>query len=377
MKTKRLSTIRILILLVFIIFITFQAYMHQAKGGGPEGAPSIHALCPYGGLESLYSIFTTGSNIDKIYAGTIALFIISVITAIIFRRGFCGWICPLGGMQEILGRLGRKIMGKQLVIPLNIDKYLRYLKYLILLLTAVMAWLTASMWMAPFDPWSAYGHLGEGLTAVWKESPVGLIILFLTFIGSFFYDRFFCKYLCPMGGFLAIVSKISPFKIRRDKDVCINCNLCTESCSMNIDVAKVSTVSSVECINCQECTEVCPKEGALFNSFSFNKKAFLPPVLVGLLILFLYLGGIGLAKATGEYTVLPEPITEKTVITNVDTLKGYMTLSEISSAMKIPLSEVYARMQIPEDIPNDIPVKELSGYLPDFDFHDARQALSD
>ncbi|MBI9106362.1 MAG: 4Fe-4S binding protein [Spirochaetales bacterium] len=376
MKTKRLTKFRLLILAAFVIFITYQAYMHQVKGGGPDGAPSIHALCPYGGLESLYTLFASGELIDKIYLGTMALFIITVITAIVFRRGFCGWICPLGGLQEFFARLGRKLMRRQLTMPRAIDKYLRYLKYAVLILTAVYSWRTASIWVGPYDPWAAYGHLGEGLPAVWKEFPVGLSILLITFIGSFFYDRFFCKYLCPMGGLLGIISKISPFKIKRDESACISCNLCTKVCPVNIDVAKVQAVTSAECINCQECTSVCPEKGALTNIFSVKNKTAIKPMVVGISILVVYFGGIAIAKAAGLYPLLPEAITEETVITDVDTLKGYMSLSDISTVMNIPLEEVYSRMQIPAEVPGDIPVKEISKWIPDFDFHEAREALS-
>ena len=375
MKIKKLTIFRLIVLAVFVIFISYEAYMHQVKGGGPEGAPSIHALCPYGGLESLYSIFTQGSLISKIYTGTFVLFIISIVIAVIFRRAFCGWICPFGGIQEFFARLGRKIMGKQLIMPLKADKYLRYLKYVVLALTAVFAWTTASIWMSPIDPWAAYAHLGEGIPAVWKEFSIGFILLIITFIGSFLYDRFFCKYLCPMGGFLGIISKISPFKITRDADTCIDCNLCTKICPVNIDVAKIKNVTSAECINCQECTEICPKEGALTNTFSFNKKRKFKPLSVALAILIIYFGGIGIAAAAGLYKTLPGPIVPGTDITDVEELKGYMTLSDIASATGTPLTELYEKMEIPADIPDNIPMKEMSQHVPGFDFHEAKDKL--
>jgi polyferredoxin len=268
-------------------------------------------------------------------------------------------------------------MGKQLIMPAKIDKGLRYLKYVVLALTAIMAWVTASMWFSPYDPWAAYGHLGEGLASVWKEFPIGFIVLLITFIGAFLYDRFFCKYLCPMGGFLGLVAKISPSRIQRNADVCINCNLCTKVCSMNIDVAKVETVTSSECINCQECTSICPKEGALVNRITPKFKMNIKPMHIGIAVLVLYFGGIGIAKLAGAYTLLPGSVTEETVITDVEELKGYMTLSEISTTMNIPLEDVYRKMQIPAEVPANTPVKELSQYIPDFEFHVAREALKD
>ena len=377
LKKKLLTPLRLTVLGLFTLYITFEAYMHQVKGGGPDGSASIHALCPYGGLESLYAIFTAGSMIDKIYAGTFVLFAVTLVLAVVFRRAFCGWICPFGGMQEFLGRLGKKIMGRQLVMPVKADKALRYVKYFVLTLTVLVAWKTATLWMSPYDPWAAYGHFGEGFTALWGEFLVGTILLIVTIAGSFLYDRFFCKYLCPMGGFFAIVSKISPFRISRDSDVCISCNLCTKVCPMNIDVAKVDTITHAECINCQECTAVCPKDGALENRFSFKKKLSISPVKVGLIVLIIYFGGIGVSALGGLYTLLPGPVTAETTVADIDELKGYMTLSEISSLTGVSLDEVYRKMEIPENVPSSTPAKDLGSIIPGFDFHTAREKLTE
>ena len=377
LKKKLLTPLRLTVLGLSTLYITFEAYMHQVKGGGPDGSASIHALCPYGGLESLYAIFTAGSMIDKIYAGTFVLFAVTLVLAVVFRRAFCGWICPFGGIQEFLGRMGKKIMGRQLVMPVKADKALRYVKYFVLTLTVLVAWKTATLWMSPYDPWAAYGHLSEGFTALWGEFLVGTILLIVTIAGSFLYDRFFCKYLCPMGGFFAIVSKISPFRISRDSDVCISCNLCTKVCPMNIDVAKVDTITHAECINCQECTAVCPKDGALENRFSFKKKLSISPVKVGLIVLIIYFGGIGVSALGGFYTLLPGPVTAETTVADIDELKGYMTLSEISSLTGVSLDEVYRKMEIPENVPSSTPAKDIGSIIPGFDFHTAREKLTE
>ena len=374
---RTFSKIRLSILGGFLLFATYEAVMHQLRGGASDGTPSIHALCAFGALESLFSLFTAGTLIQKIYSGTFVLLIVTVITALLFRRGFCGWICPFGGLQELMGRLGKKVLGKQLKMPVKADGILRYLKYVILGLTIVMAWITASIWMFPYDPWAAYGHLGEGLQAVWAEFAAGLIILVVTLAGSFFYDRFFCKYLCPLGGFLSLVAKISPFKIKRDSQVCTDCGLCTKACPVNIQVAALETVTSGECLNCQKCTAACPTEGALTSSLSFRSKRTMKPLTVGALLLLLYFGGIGLAKVTGKYQLLPAPVTAETVITDTESLRGYMTLQDISFAMKISPDEVYRRMGIPGDVPADTAAKDLGEYIPGFDFHSARDSLAE
>lgn len=374
MKRKGTSILRLMLLSLFLLAITLQATRHQLIGGGPDGAPSIHALCPYGGLESLYLWISQGALIDKIYLGTLALFFITLVVALLFRRGFCGWICPFGALQEWMGKLGKKVLGKHYTIPSGADGVLRYLKYGVLILTAVLAWITAGIWVSPYDPWAAYGHLAEGLASLWQEFPVGSILLLVTLIGSFFYDRFFCKYLCPMGAFLGLVSKISPLKIQRDADVCIDCKLCTKSCPVNIPVAELAEVKSAECIQCQECVSSCPKEGALFSHWGSKK---VHPMLLGSMVVLLFFAGIGVARAAGVYQLLPGEITEGTVVESAENLKGYMTFGEMAQLMDMSLELLYKKMEIPEGTPSDIPVKEIGDLLPGFDFHEAREKMEE
>ncbi|MGB4661187.1 MAG: hypothetical protein WBI07_18590, partial [Mobilitalea sp.] len=63
--------LRIVILIGLLVYVTYEAYMHQILGGGK--APSVHALCPFGALESLYTLLFMGSFIQKIYSGTLVL----------------------------------------------------------------------------------------------------------------------------------------------------------------------------------------------------------------------------------------------------------------------------------------------------------------
>lgn len=372
MKQKKLlKKLRRIVLAIILIFITYEAYMHQVLGGGSDGSPSIHALCPYGALESLYTLFSSGTFIQKIFSGTVVLFIISVILALIFRRSFCGLICPFGALQEFFALLGKKLFGKQLIIPKSIDKPLRLLKYGVLLLTAGAAWYTAGLWMSPYDPWAAYAHLLEGISAVIEEFPLGFALLIITIIGSILYDRFFCKYLCPMGAFLAIVSKISPNKIKRNEDTCINCDICTEACPMNIEVAQLKEINSSECINCQLCTLSCPKNGALEIKFS---KKLLTPLTFIVLSLTLYFGGILLANTAGLYNVLPQPVAEGETI-STEELKGYMTLEDVAKYTGTSLEELYEILNLPGNIPPATKMKEVKNYVPDFEVSTARELL--
>lgn len=366
-NNKFLMYLRWGLLALFAVLVTYAAYLHQVNGGGKS--PSIHALCPFGGLESLYSFFTQGTFISKIFAGTMILFAITLVLAIIFRRSFCGLICPFGAIQEFFGKLGQKVFGRRFSVPGKIDRPLRYLKYIVLLVTVFYAWKTSGLWMAPYDPWSAYAHLPEGLGSVWEESAIGLIIFILTVIGSMAYDRFFCKYLCPMGALYGIIGKISPFKIQRNENKCIGCGMCSKVCPMNIDVQHANKISSAECINCQTCVLNCPKQGALEikeGKFSVN------PFAAVALVLALFFGSVFIAQSAGVYNMLPEKSAPGQAI-SVEDVKGYMTIKEASEATKLELKEFYKEFRIPGNVPADTKMKEIKNIVPDFEFDKAKE----
>ena len=368
-NNKYIKYLRWVILGFFLIAVTREAYLHQVLGGGVS--PSIHALCPYGALETLYSLVFTGTFIQKIFSGTMILLGITLLLAVIFRRGFCGLICPFGALQEFFAIIGRKIFHKRFIMPLVIDKPLRYLKYVVLVVTIYFAWKTAGLWMDPYDPWAAYGHITAGYESLVTEYLIGTITLVIILVGSMLYDRFFCKYLCPMGAVYGIVSKISPSKIARDKDKCINCNLCSKSCPMNIDVAKADKVTDAECISCQACVLSCPKVGTL--EYKTGNRT-LKTLTVIILVVGLFVAGVIISKTVGIFEIIPNQITSESKI-NVDDIKGYMTIKDVSVGTKIELKEVYKKLGIPETVPEDTKLKEVSNFVEGFEVDAAKEKL--
>ncbi len=363
-KTARL--IRGGLLALLLAWVTYESIMHQILGGGKS--PSIHALCPYGGLESLYALVMTGSLIQKVFSGTLVLLVITIVIAILFRRSFCGLLCPFGALQELFARIGSRIWKKRPTVPVKADRYLRYLKYVILALTTFMAWRVGSLWMTSYDPYAAYAHITvmPGTLAEDPLSIVGFILLGITLLGSFVYDRFFCKYLCPAGALYGIIGKISPTKIIRNNDACIHCNLCTKSCPVNLDVAKMDKVLSAECLNCNECVAVCPKKGAL-EIKTFKKSV--PPLVMVILVAGLFFIPISIAQLTGYYHVLPE----STAITSFIEIKGYMTISDAAKALNLPEDKIRTALRIPVDVPSATKMKDLSTMVPGYDFDAAKE----
>ncbi|MDN5293448.1 MAG: hypothetical protein PWQ31_753 [Eubacteriales bacterium] len=369
MKGKTLRYLRWGILAAILAYITGTAFLHQQ--GGREKAASVHALCPYGGLESLYSLIFSGSFVQKIFTGTMVILLLSVVITLLFRRSFCGVLCPFGALQEFLGKLGQKILGRRLIMPATIDRPLRYLKYAVLILTLTAAWVTGGLWMDPYDPYSTYAHLFAGISSSVEERPVGFILLLITVVGSFLYDRFFCKYLCPAGAFYSLLGKLSPTLIERNNTACIHCKLCSKNCPMNIDVEKETKITSSECINCLECVNVCPKKGAI--SVKLARKG-ISTATVALLVLGIFFGGIALAQATGNFQTKPAPVTPGS-ITGSEEIKGSMTLKDIAKGMNISIDELYAKLALPKNVPAETKLKDVSQYVEGFSPEEAREKL--
>ena len=358
------------ILACLLVFVISASILHVLG----YAAPSIHAICPYGGLESALTIITLGTFIKKIFLGTFILFIVTVALAILMRRSYCGQLCAFGGLQEFFGKLGGKLFKKRPVIPRKLDKVLRYLKYVVLAVTIVMAWITAELWITPYDPYNALGHLAD-FNALLTTYLVGFIVLILTMLGSIVYERFFCKYLCPVGALYGVIGKASPYAVRLNSDQCIQCGICNKTCPMNVDVmgAKKGKVTDIECINCNSCVNACPKKGAL--SVGYGKKAQVHPLRATILAVAIFFIPIAIGRATGALQLLPNKYEntenvstheegEETSYTlngvSSEDIKGSMTIKEVAEILNMPLEELYEKLSLDRGFPENSPMKSAA-----------------
>ncbi len=245
----------------FFALIALIAVNHSLVESG-RGIPllasaSLHAVCPFGGVVSLYQFATVGTFVQKIHQSSFVLMIIAFLLAILFGPVFCGWVCPLGTIQEFVSSFGRKHFRKRFnhFIPYKVDVYLRYLRYLVLAWVLYMTAVTGKLIFAEYDPYFALFNFWTSEVAI-----IGLSILVVTLAGSFFVERPWCKYACPYGAVLGITNLFRVFSIRRNQTTCKADGACSILCPMNIPVDSKTIVRDHQCISCMECTSeaVCP-----------------------------------------------------------------------------------------------------------------------
>jgi polyferredoxin len=131
-------------------------------------------------------------------------------------------------------------------------------------------------------------------------SRFSLIVISFLFVLSIFIRGFWCRYLCPYGALLGLVSFFSPTKIKRETSSCIDCNLCARACPSFIKVDKVINVRSDECTMCLSCVDACPVADTLNMKMKIVEKK-IPKQYIGLGIIGIYILIIGIGIISGNW----------------------------------------------------------------------------
>lgn len=273
-KTKSywLRTIVQLFFLLLIILISYNHYRAE-QGLAPilVGSPSLHAICPFGGVVTAYTYVTQGFLVKKIHLSSFTLMWLVLLLTLFLGPVFCGWVCPLGTVQELLGKWGKRIFPKRYnrFIPLKLDYWLRYIRYIVLITVVILTARELTLVFLNYDPYLA-------LFNFWSDEVTlsALIILGIVLVGSLLIERPWCKYLCPLGALLGIFNLFRLIPLKRNEKTCINCKLCDRVCPMNIEISTKSTVRNHQCISCLLCTDevTCPVTDTLHFSFLKMKK---------------------------------------------------------------------------------------------------------
>lgn len=234
--------------------------------------PGAVGACPIGSFQAV-----VGSSKFR-FSYYITGFLI--LLGVLLGRFICGFLCPFGWLQELLHKIPTKKLSTKKLKPLT------YLKYAILLLAVVLLPAIVVNDLGMGDPFFCKYICPQGvlegaipLAAVNEgiRSALGplfnrkLIILIVVVVLSVLFYRPFCKWICPLGAFYALMNKVSLLGIKVDEHKCVSCGKCARVCKMDVDVTK--TPNHTECIRCGKCITSCPTDAIKFNyGFEMAKK---------------------------------------------------------------------------------------------------------
>jgi polyferredoxin len=242
---------------------TFLIGLRHIMPGESSKGGAFDAFCPFGGVETLWAYITTGQTLKTTNLLSIAILISVLGLSLLVGRAFCGWMCPIGTLQDLLTRWAQRLSGDKkkprpgkrsnarypIQVPQKVDKWLRYLKYLVLLGVLIASTMMVYPPLWDFCPARALFSFQLTTPLLWS-----VVIIFV--VTSMWIQRFWCKYLCPMGALLAVFNKIAPLRIVIDHNRCTSCHRCEADCP--VDIAPIpENMRSLECIQCLECLETC------------------------------------------------------------------------------------------------------------------------
>ncbi len=241
--------------------------------------PSAVLSCPVGAFQNLLASVRLSAQTGMVHFGAIILGYLGIF-GVLTGRFPCGWLCPFGLIQDLLHRIpSRKI---------KLPSFFNYFRYVVLLVLVVLLPL---LWVDDFglgQPWfckllcpsgTLTGALPLLIVKPSLSQNIGFYFwhkiswLVLIILGAVFISRFFCRVLCPLGGFYGLFNRISLFCLQFDEEKCVLCHACERRCPTGCRPFK--DANSLACINCLKCMQAC-RFGALSFKLRPGKAPSLP-----------------------------------------------------------------------------------------------------
>ena len=225
--------------------------------------PAASGACPIGSFQAV-----VGSSKFR-FSYYITGFLI--LLGVLLGRVICGFLCPFGWFQELLHKIPTKKLSTKKLKPLT------YLKYVVLLVMVVLLPVLVTNQLGMGDPFFCKylcpqgvleGAIPLSLANTGIRAALGslftwkFIVLLTVIVLSIVFYRPFCKWLCPLGAFYALLNKVSLFQMQVDQSKCVSCGKCAKVCKMDVDVTK--SPNHTECIRCGMCIRACPTDAVSF-----------------------------------------------------------------------------------------------------------------
>ena len=230
--------------------------------------PGAVGACPLGALQN--AVASSGNRAPTYVLGILMLY------GLILGRTICGYLCPLGLLQELLHKIPTPKLQKN-----RVTRVLSWLKYVILAVFVIIVPLWYSLQSYPVPAFCKYicpagtfegavGLLSNPVNAD-KYSMLGIlftrkfIILLAIVAACVFIYRAFCRFLCPLGAIYGLFAKVAIIGVKVDAVKCVDCGRCVQRCKMDI-----RHVGDHECIHCGECIDVCPTSAITFKAGKYT-----------------------------------------------------------------------------------------------------------
>ncbi len=282
------------------IGVEFYLFIKYLESGGVTSfynrPPGVEGFLPISSMMSLYYFFISG-EVHPAHPAGLFIFTAIVAVSVFFGKAFCSWLCPVGFLSELIGDFGEKLFKKKIRLPKFLDFPLRSLKYLLLafFIYAIFFLMSELAIKAFLD--SSYNLVSD--IKMWyffaDISRFSLIVISVLFLLSIIIRNFWCRYLCPYGALLGLISFLSPNKIKRNSVSCIDCGKCAKACPSMIKVDKVITVLSDECSSCLSCVDACPVADTLAMKFVVSEKKINKKLIaISIILIFMLVTGFGM-----------------------------------------------------------------------------------
>lgn len=226
--------------------------------------PAATFSCPIGAMQAVSGSVNFGFS----------FYVVGFILALgaVFGRAICGFVCPFGFLQELI----YKIPTKKRILP----RWCKSLKFIFL---SIFVIIIPTFFVNDFGIGAPtfceficpVGTIEAGIPLLATHPELRAIVSYLfswkfliallTVLGCIFFERFFCKCMCPLGAIYGLLNKISLYKMSKIEQTCINCKKCFDVCPMDVD-ASVSQ-NSIECIRCTKCVNACPNKCLHFSFY--------------------------------------------------------------------------------------------------------------
>jgi polyferredoxin len=224
--------------------------------------PAVEGFLPISALMSAKRLLFTGAY-DPIHPAGLTIFLAILGLSFLWRKGFCGQLCPVGFMANGLERLGRRL-GVTWQPGQTGRRILAAPKYLLL---AGFAYAALSMSVEDIEGFlrAPFNLVADTKMLLFFEHPSALTlgVLGVLAAASVVIPAFWCRALCPYGALLGLFSWLSPTAVTRDDNACVSCGRCARACPAGLPVDTTLRVTSPECQGCAECVGACPVKNCL------------------------------------------------------------------------------------------------------------------